>query len=101
MKKQTFIKKIEEIEYVFSLDKKFGGSCPCFDWKYTVDGYKVEASGHCWRTDRGKVECAYSGVHLWSDMPKKDLRKIGKALGKRLDEADWYGHWEVVYETNK
>jgi len=105
MKILTFIKKIEDIDYIFSLDKKFDGACPCFDWSYTVDGFKVTASGHCWRTTVngiiGGCKCPHSGVHLWSDMPKKDFKLIGKALGKRLDEADWYGHWEVVYEHTR
>ena len=95
-----FLEEIKSIDYIFNLDKQFEGSCPCFDFKRKIDGFKLTVSGHCWRTDRGKVECPYSGVHLWSDMPLADLKKIGKALGKRLDEADWYGHWEVVYELS-
>ena len=89
-----FIKQIKESEYIYSyLDKDFEGSCPCFHSKRKIEGEWVYFDAHCWRTTinsiRGGCDCPYSGIHLKSKLPHKDLLRIGRALVKKLNEMEW------------
>lgn len=94
MKLEQFLKEIKEADYIYSyLDKNFNGSCPCFRGKKKIEGAWVYFNAHCWRTTInsyvGGCDCPYSGIHLKSKLPRKDLLKIGRAVKKILNDMKW------------
>ena len=106
MTKYSLIQKLQALEpYGMQefWDKKFEGSCPCFWGKKKIGEYYIELHGHCWRTcpdmNAGKSHyCSFNGLHVTSDMPKKELRPIIGIIKHKLDEQEWYDKWEVHYD---
>lgn len=103
MKLEQFLKEIKDADYIYSyLDKDFEGSCPCFHGKKKIDGELVYFDAHCWRTTINSIvggcDCPYSGIHIKSKLPRKDLLKIGRVVKRKLDEGGW-SHWTLKVST--
>jgi len=95
------IKQLEPYEMQEFIDKKFGGSCPCFWGRLKVGGHYIGLHGHCWRSEEDGGNCPYNGLHIRSKLPKKEIEPLIKAIVKKLNAQKWYSKWDIVYELSK
>lgn len=69
-------------------DTAFGGSCPCADGIFIVDGKKNRATSRCWRVSESNQD-----FHFYGD------REIGKAIWHCLNKQRWYDRYTLIWET--
>jgi hypothetical protein len=96
---QSLLKRIMKLDYPQELDKSYDGSCPCFWYEVRINDKYLKIHGHCWRTcenmHKKKDYCAYNGLHVESNLDKKELDSIIQTLKKKLDKEEWYSDYEV------
>ncbi len=93
MNKETFIKKIESMDYPQKLDKQYEGSCPCFWYDGKIDGKKISIHGRCWRVSENAQD-----LHISGELPKKDLKEIAEIIKSKLDAQEWYNPYTIIYD---
>ena len=73
-------------------EKDYEGSCPCFSGKRTEGGKSVNVRGRCWRVSEFAQD-----LYVWGDHP--DLKKIGRAIKKNLDDQEWYNPYTIIWKN--